>query len=59
MIHGRSISKAEEITTRSIGKALLGVVGLGIASGVAIVAGTNLIMSKLFPEGGQEEEAED
>lgn len=56
MRSGRNISKTETITTKSVGKALLGVIGLGIASGVALVAGTDMIMKKLFPESKQNEE---
>ncbi len=55
MRSGRSISKTEKITAKTVGKALLGVIGLGIASGVALVAGTNMIMTKLFPENKSEE----
>ena len=41
---------AEELTRSSVGKVLLGVMGIGLASGAALIAGTNMIMSKLFPE---------
>ncbi len=50
MKQGRTISKTEHITKRAVGKALLGVIGIGLASGVALIAGTNVIMSRLFPE---------
>jgi hypothetical protein len=37
----------------------MSLIGLGLASGVALVAGTNMIMSKLFPEQTETEEAEE
>ena len=56
MKQGRSMSSVE---MPSIGKALMSLVGLGIASGVALIAGTNMIMSKLFPEQKESEEEEE
>ena len=58
MKQGRSVSSAE-ISPKSVGKALMSLVGLGLASGVALVAGTNMIMSKLFPEQTETEEEEE
>ncbi len=55
MKQGRSVSQAE-ITPKSVGKALMSLIGLGLASGVALVAGTNMIMSRLFPEQNDTEE---
>ena len=57
MKQGRSTSSAE-ISPRNVGKALMSLVGLGIASGMALIAGTNMIMSKLFPEQTEETEEE-
>ncbi len=57
MRQGRSTSSAE-ISPRSVGKALMSLVGLGIASGVALIAGTNMIMSRLFPEQADDTEEE-
>ena len=48
-----------EVSPKSVGKALMSLVGLGIASGVALIAGTNMIMSKLFPEQTETEEEEE
>ncbi len=58
MKQGRSVTAAD-ISPRSVGKALMSLVGLGLASGVALVAGTNMIMSKLFPEQKEAEEEEE
>ena len=58
MRQGRSTSSAE-ISPRNVGKALMSLVGLGIASGVALIAGTNMIMSRLFPEQADDTEEEE
>ncbi len=58
MKQGRSMSSAE-VTPRSVGKALMSLVGLGIASGVALIAGTNMIMSRLFPDQTDDTEEEE
>ena len=58
MKQGRTASAAE-ISPKSVGKALMSLVGLGIASGVALVAGTNMIMSRLFPDQTETEEEEE
>ncbi len=58
MKQGRSIANGELPSAGTVGKALMSLVGLGIASGVALVAGTNIIMSKLFPEQTETEEEE-
>ena len=59
MKQGRSMSSVEMPSTAKIGKALMSLVGLGIASGVALIAGTNMIMSKLFPDQKESEEEEE
>ena len=59
MKQGRTTSSGEMHDPRVIGKALMSLVGLGIASGVALVAGTNMIMSRLFPEQNDSEEEEE
>ena len=48
-----------EVSPKNVGKALMSLIGLGLASGVALVAGTNMIMSKLFPEQTETEEEEE
>ena len=53
------MSSVEMPSTAKVGKALMSLVGLGIASGVALIAGTNMIMSKLFPEQKESEEEEE
>ena len=58
MKQGRTVS-SQEISPKSVGKALMSLIGLGLASGVALVAGTNMIMSKLFPEQTETEEEEE
>ena len=58
MKQGRSRSSAE-ISPRNVGKALMSLVGLGIASGMALIAGTNMIMSRLFPEQTDDTEEEE
>ena len=59
MKQGRSTSAGENLTPKAVGKALMSLVGLGLASGVALIAGTNMIMSRLFPEQTETEEDED
>ena len=54
---GRTKS-TDELTRSSVGKVLLGVMGIGLASGAALIAGTNVIMSKLFPEAKEEKKKE-
>ena len=56
MKQGRSAVPSENINPKSVGKALMSLIGLGVASGVALIAGTNMIMSKLFPEQTETEE---
>ncbi len=59
MKQGRTMSSGEMPSASTVGKALMSLVGLGIASGVALIAGTNMIMSKLFPEQKESEEEEE
>ena len=59
MKQGRTFAVGEMPSAGTVGKALLSLVGLGIASGVALIAGTNLIMSSLFPEQKEESEEEE
>ena len=59
MKQGRSTVSSEVVSPGSVGKALMSLIGLGIASGVALIAGTNMIMSKLFPEQTETEEEEE
>ena len=59
MKQGRTTSMAEVPSPGTVGKALMSIVGLGVASGVALVAGTNMIMSRLFPEQTEAEEEEE
>ena len=58
MKQGRTMVPTE-VSPKNVGKALMSLVGLGLASGVALVAGTNMIMSKLFPEQTETEEEEE
>ncbi|MBR6472953.1 MAG: hypothetical protein IKS99_04380 [Firmicutes bacterium] len=58
MKNGRSTA-AGEISAKAVGKALMSLIGLGLASGMALIAGTNMIMSKLFPEQKESEEEEE
>ena len=58
MKQGRTMVPSE-VSPKSVGKALMSLVGLGIASGVALIAGTNMIMNKLFPEQTETEEEEE
>ena len=59
MKQGRSMVSGEVPSAGTVGKALMSLIGLGIASGVALIAGTNMIMSKLFPEQKEAEEEEE
>ena len=59
MKQGRSMATGEGPSPINVGKALMSLVGLGIASGVALIAGTNMIMSKLFPEQNETDEEEE
>lgn len=59
MKQGRSTVPSEMLSPSKVGKALMSLVGLGIASGVALIAGTNMVMSKLFPEQKESEEEEE
>lgn len=59
MKQGRTTVPQEMPSPSTVGKALMSLVGLGIASGVALIAGTNMIMSKLFPEQNESEEEEE
>ena len=58
MKQGRTMVPTE-VSPKNVGKALMSRIGLGLASGVALVAGTNMIMSKLFPEQTETEEEEE
>ncbi|MBQ4466586.1 MAG: hypothetical protein II918_00055 [Firmicutes bacterium] len=58
MKQGRTMVPTE-VSPKNVGKALMSLIGLGLASGVALVAGTNMIMSKLFPEQTETEEEEE
>ena len=58
MKNGRSTA-AGEISAKAVGKALMSLIGLGLASGMALIAGTNMVMSKLFPEQKESEEEEE
>ena len=58
MKQGRTMIPTE-VSPKNVGKALMSLIGLGLASGVALVAGTNMIMSKLFPEQTETEEEEE
>ena len=58
MKQGRTMVPTE-VSPKNVGKALRSLIGLGLASGVALVAGTNMIMSKLFPEQTETEEEEE
>ena len=58
MKQGRTVVPTE-VSPKNVGKALMSLIGLGLASGVALVAGTNMIMSKLFPEQTETEEEEE
>ena len=55
---GRTVAQGENITPVSVGKAITGLLALGLAAGVALVAGTNMIISTLFPETTEKEEEE-
>ena len=59
MKQGRTMASGEMPSASTVGKALMSLVGLGSASGVALIAGTNMIMSKLFPEQKESEEEEE
>ena len=59
MKQGRSNVPGEGLTPGNVGKALMSLIGLGLASGVALVAGTNMIMSRLFPEQKETDEEEE
>ena len=59
MKQGRTAASGEMLNPGTVGKALLSLIGLGIASGVALIAGTNMIMSRLFPEQKESEEEEE
>ncbi|MCR5182736.1 MAG: hypothetical protein K6D56_06900 [Clostridia bacterium] len=55
---GRIMAEGENVTPRNVGKAITGLLALGLAAGVALVAGTNMIMSTLFPESAEKEDEE-
>ncbi|MBQ7702927.1 MAG: hypothetical protein IJT40_00985 [Firmicutes bacterium] len=55
---GRTIAEGENVSPRNVGKAITGLLALGLAAGVALVAGTNMIMSTLFPETSEKEDEE-
>lgn len=55
---GRIMAEGENISPSNIGKAITGLIALGLAAGVALVAGTNMIMSALFPEASEKEDEE-
>ena len=55
---GRTIAEGELVSPRNVGKAITGLLALGLAAGVALVAGTNMIMSALFPETADKEDEE-
>ncbi len=55
---GRTMAEGENITPNNVGKAITGLLALGLAAGVALVAGTNMIMSTLFPEATEKEDEE-
>lgn len=56
---GRTPVPGEGISPKTVGKAITSLIGLGLASGVALVAGTNMIMSRLFPEQTETENEEE
>ena len=59
MKQGRTEVTSDVLNPKAVGKALMSLVGLGVASGVALIAGTNMIMSKLFPEQTETDEEEE
>ena len=59
MKQGRSLSEAELTGAKNVAKVLAGVLSIGIASGVALIAGTNKIMSALFPDNQIDDEEDE
>ena len=55
---GRTLAEGENISPVNVGKAITGLLALGLAAGVALVAGTNMIMSTLFPDTSDKEDEE-